>query len=101
MNRVLCGLAALPFLAGVAVAGQPAPLTDSQMDNVTAGFDFTELEIQNTGWVGVGVNAPAPVASGTGVTAPYLVVTNFWYNPGATTGAAGIIAQQTAVGFGP
>ena len=30
------GLAALPFLAGVAAAGQP--LTNQQMDRVTAGF---------------------------------------------------------------
>ena len=36
MKKVLMGLAALPFLAGVAVAGQP--LTDQQLDRVTAGF---------------------------------------------------------------
>jgi hypothetical protein len=36
MNKVLLGLAALPFLAGAANAGQP--LNDSQMDMVTAGF---------------------------------------------------------------
>jgi len=37
MNKVLMGLAALPFLAGAASAGQP--LTDGQMDTVTAGFN--------------------------------------------------------------
>jgi hypothetical protein len=36
MNKVLLGLAALPFLSGVAAAGQP--LTNQQMDRVTAGF---------------------------------------------------------------
>lgn len=36
MKKMLMGLAALPFLAGVAVAGQP--LTDQQLDRVTAGF---------------------------------------------------------------
>ena len=36
MKKVLMGLAALPFLAGVAAAGQP--LTNQQMDRVTAGF---------------------------------------------------------------
>jgi hypothetical protein len=36
MKKVLMGLAILPFLAGVAVAGQP--LNDRQMDQVTAGF---------------------------------------------------------------
>lgn len=39
MNKLLAGIAALPFLAGVAMAGQPAPLSDTQMDQVTAGFD--------------------------------------------------------------
>lgn len=37
MNKVLLGLAALPFLASAAYAAQP--LTDQQMDAVTAGFD--------------------------------------------------------------
>ena len=41
MKKVLMGLAALPFLAGVAVAGQP--LTDGQMDRVTAGFTATSI----------------------------------------------------------
>ena len=36
MKKVLMGLAALPFMAGVAMAGQP--LTSQQMDQVTAGF---------------------------------------------------------------
>lgn len=36
MKKVLMGLAALPLLAGVASAGQP--LTDQQLDRVTAGF---------------------------------------------------------------
>jgi hypothetical protein len=41
MKKVLMGLAALPFLAGVAAAGQP--LTDRQMDRVTAGFTATSI----------------------------------------------------------
>jgi ribulose-5-phosphate 4-epimerase/fuculose-1-phosphate aldolase len=36
MKKVLMGLAVLPFLTGVAAAGQP--LTNQQMDQVTAGF---------------------------------------------------------------
>ena len=36
MKKVLMGMAALPFLAGAAAAGQP--LTNQQMDRVTAGF---------------------------------------------------------------
>lgn len=36
MNRLLAGVAVLPFLSTVAFAGQP--LSDRQMDAVTAGF---------------------------------------------------------------
>jgi hypothetical protein len=36
MNKLLIGLAAVPLLTGVASAAQP--LTDTQMDVVTAGF---------------------------------------------------------------
>lgn len=36
MNKYLAGVAALPFLTSVAFAGQP--LSDHQMDTVTAGF---------------------------------------------------------------
>jgi hypothetical protein len=39
MKKLLVGLAALPFLAGVAMAGQPVPLSDAQMDKVTAGLE--------------------------------------------------------------
>jgi hypothetical protein len=37
MKRLLVGLAALPFLTTVALAGQPTQLSDAQMDRVTAG----------------------------------------------------------------
>jgi hypothetical protein len=37
MKKVLVGLAVLPFLTGVALAAQPIPLSDAQMDKVTAG----------------------------------------------------------------
>jgi hypothetical protein len=40
MKKLLAGFAALLFLAGVAMAEQPTPLSDAQMDNVTAGFNF-------------------------------------------------------------
>ena len=38
MKKLLVGLAALPFLAGVAMADQPTLLSDAQMDTVTAGL---------------------------------------------------------------
>ncbi|MBV8094106.1 MAG: hypothetical protein JOY71_07585 [Acetobacteraceae bacterium] len=47
MKKLLAGVAALPFLAGVALAGQPVALNDTQMDKVTAGFDFAELDVSN------------------------------------------------------
>jgi hypothetical protein len=53
MKKLLIGLAVLPFLAGVSLAAQPVPLSDTQMDAVTAGFDFLETEISNTSWVRV------------------------------------------------
>jgi len=37
MKKLLVGLASLPLLASVAVAGQPTPLVDAQMDKVSAG----------------------------------------------------------------
>jgi hypothetical protein len=38
MQKLLFGLAALPFLASIAMAGQP--LSDKQMDRVVAGTVF-------------------------------------------------------------
>ena len=43
MKKVLIALAALPFMAGVAAAGQPQQLNDKQMDGVTAGFSATAI----------------------------------------------------------
>jgi len=48
MNKLLIGLAAMPFLAGVAMAGQPTPLSDTQMDKVTAGTTDIQLVNLNT-----------------------------------------------------
>lgn len=38
MQKLLMAMAAVPFLAVAAHAGQPQPLNDRQMDKVTAGF---------------------------------------------------------------
>ena len=40
-TKVLMGLAALPFAASLAVAGEP--LTAQQMDRVTAGFSAISI----------------------------------------------------------
>jgi hypothetical protein len=59
MNKLLYGLAALPFAAGVALAGEPMQLSDKQMDKVTAGFEFRVTEISNTSWTQVSIYAGA------------------------------------------
>jgi hypothetical protein len=37
MTKLFLGLASLPFIASMAMAGQPVALSDTQMDKVTAG----------------------------------------------------------------
>jgi len=63
MKRLLMGLVVLPFLAGVSLAASPVPLSDQQMDRVTAGFDFLETEISDTSTVTVAVNEPVLTCS--------------------------------------
>jgi hypothetical protein len=56
MNKTLLGMAILPFLVSTALAGQP--LTDKQMDKVTAGHDFQALELTNSTFVSIGIETP-------------------------------------------
>lgn len=58
MKRLLLGMAILPFVAGVALAAQP--LTDKQMDKVTAGHTLVLLERTDVSVVGINVGV-APV----------------------------------------
>ena len=46
MNKLVLGLAALPFLAGAASAGQP--LSDAQMDGTTAGRRAVPFQLTAT-----------------------------------------------------
>ena len=66
MRRLLYGLAALPFVAGVALAQGPTgpvPLTNQQMDQVTAGWDLLELDRSNTSITAVSVyNTPNTIS---------------------------------------
>jgi hypothetical protein len=55
MKKLFYGLAALPFVAGLALAGEPMQLNDKQMDKVTAGFDLNEIDISNTSWTQVSI----------------------------------------------
>jgi hypothetical protein len=78
MKKLLVGLAAVPFLVGIAMAGQPMPLSDAQMDKVTAGqsleietgvteinFGPTELNVQGPGHVEDTANALGGLVCGT------------------------------------
>jgi hypothetical protein len=79
MNKVLIGLAALPLLSGVASAAQP--LTDGQMDAVTAGFaSLSDADAQALGKI---------VATATATVAQVAVVT--------TTTGSGTAAVTTPV----
>jgi hypothetical protein len=56
MKNLLLGLAILPFAAGVALAAQP--LTDKQMDKVTAGHVFSTAEFTNSTYVLIDIEQP-------------------------------------------
>jgi hypothetical protein len=90
MKKWLFGLAVLPFLAGVSLAGQPAPLSDTQMDKVTAGFDFLEVTIQNLGSKIVAINLP-----------PLLPCTGCFLNIQGTPFPDGRQSFQLQAQFGP
>jgi hypothetical protein len=115
MKKLLFGLAALPLLAGAAFAAQPIAaqpmsqpmslsdksLSDQQMDTVTAGFDFIELDITNTSATIVAVDKPF---LGTCATC-YLQVTGSWFRGGTTTPTpqpvASVQSMQVVSQFGP
>jgi hypothetical protein len=102
MTSVLYGLAALPLLAGVAlaetpkqsnVAKHPMQLSELQMDKVTAGWDLREIDVFNTGIVWVSVyertNTAAPVfTTGNTIVCPscYLLINNFAISVGSQIG---------------
>jgi hypothetical protein len=94
MKRLLLGLAVLPFIAGISLAAQPVPLSDQQMDTVTAGFDFTELDVQNLGTVRVDINLP-PVAFPPGGCSCFLQIN------GTTFAGSGTQSFQLFAAFGP
>jgi hypothetical protein len=102
ITKVLYGLAALPLLAGVAlaetpkqsnVAKQPMQLTELQMDKVTAGWDLREVDVFNTGVVWVSVyertnTAPPVFTTGNTIVCPgcYLLINNFAISVGSQIG---------------
>ena len=93
MKAILCGLAALPFFAGVALAQQPIQLTNKQMDQVTAGF--LEIDLSNTSATAVSIFQRGYLTDSTpnGITCPgcYLVINSPTFS----------VAAQFGSGFSP
>ena len=85
MKKLLLGLAVLPFLAGVSVAGQPQPLTDQQMDKVSAGFDFTEADVNNVGATLVMINEGPVIPDGTNCGACFVAIKGTTYPSGVNS----------------
>ncbi|MBV9199703.1 MAG: hypothetical protein JO320_21995 [Alphaproteobacteria bacterium] len=56
MKKLVSALATLPFLASVAIAGQP--LSDKQLDNVVAGHDLSLVETTDVSVIVIRVNEP-------------------------------------------
>ncbi len=54
MKALLYGIAVLPFLATLSTA-EPLQLSSNQMDKVTAGWRFTEVDTFNTGSTAIAV----------------------------------------------
>jgi hypothetical protein len=54
MKSLLYGIAVLPFLANFATA-EPLQLSSNQMDKVTAGFRYVEVDTFNTGATAISV----------------------------------------------
>ena len=69
MTKLLCGVVALPMIAGVAFAG-PAKqqLSDRQMDKVTAGIDFVEFTFSDASATLVTLHEKTPNAGIVNVT---------------------------------
>jgi len=109
MKRLLFGLAALPFLASVSLAAQSAPLSDQQMDKVTAGFDFAEINVQNLGTTLVAADFPnlgGAFCGGDGRCFIAVQGTSFPGNPGPVAGipfstSGPVQSLQVYANFGP
>jgi hypothetical protein len=104
MKKLLLGLAVLPCLAGVSLAGQPQPLTDQQMDKVAAGFDFTEYDSNNAGQTLVLINEPnlfPPSMSNPTGGCPINPATSCFLSIQGTKYPSGVQSFQLYAVFGP
>ncbi|HUK07919.1 MAG TPA: hypothetical protein VLX09_08640 [Stellaceae bacterium] len=112
MKKFILGLAVLPFLAGMSLAGQPQPLTDQQMDKVAAGFDFVETDINNVGALSVQIDEPSnpPSVSVTTGEPPVTTIvpvcgngasSNCFINISGTHYPSGVQSFQLYAAFGP
>jgi len=93
MKKLILALAMIPLTAGVAVAGQP--LTDKQMDKVTAGFSaLSYADAQGLeGESGIVTTYTATLSK----VAPYARLTNPAFEQGSTLYIAVSAAQSTTL----
>jgi hypothetical protein len=73
MKKFVSALAVIPLFISAAAVAQPAQLSESQMDSVSAGFRFFEVDVGNTSWTAVSVWQPRNVIN---CPACYLEVSN-------------------------
>lgn len=95
MKKLLFGLAALPFLAGVASAAQPVQLSDAQMDRVTAGFaaaaDASSFSLGRIVYAATATNADVrPIATLSGYEASLTLYASNAYSGAAATALSSI-----------
>jgi len=97
IKTLIYGLATLPLLVGVAIAAPKQPLSDRQMDKVTAGWDFFELTVSNESATVVAVHERGPQTGLFGVpSTEYPPGFNIGYNVTVTPGVGTAAATVTA-----
>jgi hypothetical protein len=96
MKKLLVGVAAVPFLASVAMAGQPVSLSDTQMDKVTAGQGIEYNALASGIEVLVNAGGGFPIAFQSPSTDPH----NFGFNiaAGAEPGGTFDLTHVTPIG---
>ena len=82
MKSLLAGLTSLPFIAGFALAAQPVPLNDVQMDAAIAGANASNAVLNP-----ITVNDPNPITSSCSFIRPCTVTSTAVYPaPGVYNG---------------
>jgi hypothetical protein len=86
MNKLLSGLAVLPFLASMAMAQEPVKLSGQQMDKVTAGWDLVEFDFSNTSQTLIAIYHPGVVPAPSLCSNCYLNIQSVAFSIGSAFG---------------